>query len=226
MKTERFEMRLDVHSLQRIDAWRSKQQNQPSRAEAMRRLVDAGLASLGSDDVRITHGEKLILMMLRDLYKHYEVDGEIEPDFVSTVLGGGHYWGLEWEYSGLFHDHVDKKHVVYEVCDVLEMWSRIEFGYSKLPDKGKKEIEIRGGPLGQHVKFPGFDGNNEGEHYSIARFLINDLDRFQGFKDHDLNSHCPLLRNYRRMWQIYEPMRESLIGRHLSSSEIVELLSV
>lgn len=225
MTTERFEMRWDVQTLQRIDAWRSEKPGQPSRAEAMRRLADAGLAALGSDDVHFTHGEKLILMMLRDLYKRLGVDGEIDPDFVSEVLGGGHYWVFEWEYSDLFHGHVDKKHVVYEVCNVLEMWSQIEFGYSKLSDKGKKEIEKKAGSLGQYVKFLGFDGNTETEHFSIAQFLIKHLDRFQEFKQHDLNPHYPLLPIYRRMWQIYDPMREALIGRHLSSSEIIDLLS-
>ena len=225
MKTERFEMRLDQHNLQRIDTWRAEQPNQPSRAEAMRRLVDAGLAVLGSDDVRITHGEKLILMMLRDFYKHHEVEGEIEPDFVSEVLGGGHYWGLEWEYSGLFHGHVDNENVVTEVADVLEMWSQIEFGYSKLSDKDKKEVGIKADLFGQHVMFPGFDGNDEPEHFHIALFLINHLDRFQEFKKHDLNSHCPSIGNYRRMWQIYKPMVRALIGRHLSCSEIIDLLN-
>ncbi len=226
MKAERFEMRLDVHTLQRIDAWRFEQPNQPSRAEAVRRLVDAGLTAFGRDDVRITDGEKLVLMMLRDLYKHHKVEGEIDPDFVSEALGGGHYWGFEWEYSGLFHSHVDQEHVVREVCDVLEMWSRIEFSYSKLSDKDKKEVGIKAGPSGQPVKFPGFDGNEEPEHHSVAWFLINHLDRFQEFKKHDLNSHDPSIGDYRRMWQIYEPMKRTFTGgRRLSCSEIIDLLN-
>jgi uncharacterized protein len=43
MKTERFEMRLDVESVERIDEWRRKEPDLPSRAEAIRRLVDLGL---------------------------------------------------------------------------------------------------------------------------------------------------------------------------------------
>jgi hypothetical protein len=44
-KTERFEMRLELQTLQRIDAWRRKLEDLPSRAEAIRRLVDIGLSS-------------------------------------------------------------------------------------------------------------------------------------------------------------------------------------
>ncbi len=43
VRSERFELRLDQVTIQRIDAWRSDQSDLPSRAEAMRRLVDAGL---------------------------------------------------------------------------------------------------------------------------------------------------------------------------------------
>ncbi len=42
-KTERFEMRLDQAMLDRIDAWRSRQGDVPSRAEAIRRLIKGGL---------------------------------------------------------------------------------------------------------------------------------------------------------------------------------------
>lgn len=225
MKTERFEMRLDPHTVQRIDAWRAEQPDRPSRAEAMRRLADTGLTVLGKGSIRISHGETLILMMLRDLYKHQNIEGEIQPDFVGEAILGGHYWGLEWQYSGLFHGHVDREEVVHEVVQVLDMWSFIESGYARLSDEGKKEVEEEVGPWGQHVKFPGFDGNNEIEHFSIARFLIDYLDRFETFKGRDLNSHFPSIERYRRMCQAFEPLRRTLVGRELSSSEIIDLLN-
>ena len=225
MKTERFEMRLDPHTVQRVDAWRAEQPDRPSRAEAMRRLADTGLAVLGKGSVRISQGEALILMMLRDLYKHQNIKGDIQPDFVGEAIWGGHYWGLEWQYSGLFHGHIDREEIVDEVVRVLDMWSFVESGYAQLSDERKKEVEAEVGPQGQHVKFPGFDGNNEIEHLSIARFLIDHLDRFVNFKGRDLNSHFPSIEKYRRMLQAFEPVRETLIGRALSSSEVIDLLN-
>ena len=44
-KTERFEMRLETTMIERVDAWRRKQEDLPSRAEAFRRLVELGLAA-------------------------------------------------------------------------------------------------------------------------------------------------------------------------------------
>lgn len=44
-KTERFEMRLELEMIERIDNWRRKQSDLPTRAEAIRRLVDFGLTA-------------------------------------------------------------------------------------------------------------------------------------------------------------------------------------
>jgi hypothetical protein len=42
-KTERFEMRVPASFLKMVDEWRRKQPELPSRAEAIRRLVELGL---------------------------------------------------------------------------------------------------------------------------------------------------------------------------------------
>jgi hypothetical protein len=42
-KNERFEMRVDPQMWARIDEWRRRQPDLPSRAEAIRRLVEAAL---------------------------------------------------------------------------------------------------------------------------------------------------------------------------------------
>src|ERR1700693_5235013 len=111
--TERFEMRLSQSVLEEVDSWRARQGDVPSRSEAVRRLVEEGLASRSRErQIKIADGEKLILIMLCQLFKHLKVkDGEIDPAFVEAVIFGGHYWGLDWKYSGLFHGHEDAKTV-------------------------------------------------------------------------------------------------------------------
>jgi len=44
-KTERFELRLTGDLLARVDEWRRNQPDLPTRSEAFRRLVEAGLGS-------------------------------------------------------------------------------------------------------------------------------------------------------------------------------------
>ena len=224
MKTERFEMRMDRETLENVDTWRADQPNLPSRSEAVRRLIDAGLAESRKRAVKISDGEKLILIMLCDLYKHLEVDSEIDPEFVSKTIYGGHYWGLEWEYSGLFHGHVDRPRVVSEVVDLLNMWSSVESGYEQLSAKDKERVRSEAELSGENVLFPGFSGNDESEYFSIANFLINGLGRFGKFKGRDLNSHFPFIDDYRRMLTVFNSMRSTLIGRRLSALQIINLL--
>jgi len=222
-KTERFEMRLDQDVLDSIDGWRSKEKNTPSRAEAIRRLISIGLAESGEPQPRLSDGEQLILLMLRDLFKHQKLKSEIDPDFIAETIWGGHSWALDWQYPGIFHNHADRRETVTEVVNILDMWSFIERGYAKLSAKDKERVAKEAGR--SDVQFIGFDGNNESEHRSVALFLINRLDRFGSFKGRDLNSHCPIIDRYRRMVANFEPVRKTLIGAELSASQIIELLN-
>ena len=225
MKSERFELRLDPQTLTRIDEWRAGQADLPSRAEAIRRLVDSGLARPEQRNVSLRDGDKLSLMMLRDLYTTLDVKGEIDPDFVAKAVEGGHHWGLEWKYPGIFDIVPNVGEVVAEVVDVLEMWHIIESGYDNLTDGEKKRVAEDAGPFGKDVAFAGFDGNHEIEHLSVAKFLVNELDRFDRFKGRDLNSHWTWLNRYRRMLKLFKPMIRTLRGGELSHTQIGQLLN-
>ena len=224
MQTERFEMRLDHGTLDQLDQWRASQPDQPSRAEAVRRFVHGGLAASGDEEVRFSPGEKLILIMLCDLARARAVEGDIDPTFVSEAISGGHYWALDCHYPGIFGARADDPEVVREVVDVLEMWIRLENGYGKLGEGDKGQVASEAEPFGSNVKFGGFDANVEPRHYSIARFLIERLKRFREFEQRELNSHFPVVDGYRRMLRVYQPIRQGLVDRDLSISEIVTVL--
>jgi len=221
---ERFEMRLDPRILASVDEWRGQQGDLPSRAEAVRRLIEVGL-SRREKKVSLRDGEKLIALMLCEVYKHLKIKGEIEPAFIEEAIHGGHYWALEWQYSGIFHGHEDNEDVLSEVVDVLDMWTFIEQGYARLSDAAKKQVEKDAAPFGKNVSFRGFDGNNESEHLGVARFLIEKMARFSTFKGRDLNSHAPSIDTYRRMMQVFEPMRRNLTGGDLGAGAITQLLN-
>ncbi len=228
LKTERFEMRLNSRTLEKVDAWRARQTDLPSRAEAIRRLMESGLSEMESKSLKFSDGEKLITLMLCELYKRHKIDGKIDPLFVEEALLGGHYWGLEWQFPGIFHGDEDNKATVDEVVGILDMWSFLEESYARLSKKDKDSVQKKAGHFGRQVVFPGFDGNKETEHLHIAKFLINKLDRFTQFKGRELNSHVPLIHVYRRMVQAFESMRPALNlgGRNwLNSGIITEILN-
>lgn len=228
MVTERFEMRIDSELLARLDYWRGQEDDLPSRAEAVRRLIEAGLAHDNKGrPVYLSDGEKLITTMLADVIKGLKIETETDIDLVKNVIYGGHYWALGWEMPGLFHSHIDKQSRVSFVVNVLDMWDFLEEAFEKLGDDDKARLAELAEPYGKEVKFPGFDGNNESEYMSIARFLITDLSRFSRFQDrqHDLNSHYPMLEPYGRMYRAFEPIRRDLIGRGMTVDEVATVLN-
>jgi len=117
-KTERFEVRLELSTIERIDNWASRQRDRPTRSDAVRRLVERAL------ETRVDDSDRLVIMMLRDIQKALKIKNtEIDPDFVADAIMGGHYWALDWQYTGLFHNHVDNRQVLHNVVDFLDMWS-------------------------------------------------------------------------------------------------------
>lgn len=228
MTSERFEMRIDSDLLERLDNWRNKEDNVPSRAEAVRRLLEAGLAHDNKGPVpHLSDGEKLIAVMLGDLITKLDVKVDINVDLVQKIILGGHYWALGWELPGIFHDHIDKQSQVRFVVDVLNMWMSLEEAFEALDNPDKEQLAKETDPLGKHVHFPGFDGNNETEYLGIARFLIEELKRFSRFKDNrrDLNSHHPTRETYARMFRTFEPIRKTLIGRRMNVAELAIVLN-
>lgn len=169
--------------------------------------------------MNVTDGEKLIILMLTELYEKLQVDGEMEPDFLRSAIFNDHMWGIRWKYSGIPFSAAEDPPIVREVVDILDMWSFIEHAYSELSDAEKTQLAKDAAPFGENPRFSGFDGNNESEHMSTAMFLVNHLDRFQEFKGRSFNCHYPSLDSHRRMLSAFEPIR-----RTLSSSLSVEQL--
>ena len=76
------------------------------------------------------------------------------------------------------------------------------------------------------MQFYGFDVNSESEYLDVARFVIDQFDRFSEFRGRTLNAPISAVRAYRRMYAAFQPMRKSLVGnRNLEAMQIVELLT-
>jgi uncharacterized protein YfbU (UPF0304 family) len=219
-------MRLDEDTLLRVDRWRGELDDVPSRAEAIRRLIERGLARDATDSIRLTDGDKLVVVMLRDIYKHLKLEhGEIDPDLVADAIFGGHLWAPKWQMQGLFHDHEDTEAELRFVTSVLDMWHFLESGYSQLSKKDKEWVAKEADLVGDNLAFEGFDGNDEGTFMSIAGFLVENMRRFPRLKGRGTtNSHAPRVGAYRRMLTVFDPIRRNIMGNDLSAAQIVEVL--
>lgn len=175
--------------------------------------------------MELSSGEKLILIMLSEIYEHLEIDGDIDPQLVKNAIFGEQTWGLAWAYPGIVGSSETKTPaVVKEVLDILEMWEQLEYSYNQLQPADKVRIEKEAEPFGSHVQFRGFDGNHETEYMAAAGFLVNDLERFSIFKGRDLNSHMPSLDTYGRMLAVYKSIRNSHEFGPLNTDQIIKIL--
>lgn len=174
--------------------------------------------------MKISDGEKLILLMLSELYEKLGIDGEIEPEFVRSAIFSNNIWAIPWKYSGIPFEDQDDPEIVKEVLNILDMWSLIEHSYALLSEKDKKHLEDIAAPFGKDPKFPGFDGNNESSYMGTASFIVNDLDRFEEFKGRNFNSHCPSLDGHRRMLATLDEIRESMDFGPLSTEDLAKIL--
>lgn len=171
--------------------------------------------------MKLSDGERLILAMLSDVYRHFNINGEIDSKLVMAAMHSGNLWGLKLRYSGLFDVSEAEESVIQFVVDTLDMWGTLELAYEELPTPERKRVDDEVKPFGDPVRFRGFDGNNETEYYGVASFLINDLKRFQTFKDHRLNSHVPCVDAYRRMLDEFLPIRDKMHGTRMTADQII-----
>jgi uncharacterized protein len=223
-KSERFELRLDQEILNRVDHWRSEQEDLPSRAEAFRRLLHLGLGESRSPQPILGVGERLILMMLGDISKHLKIEGEIDPDFVARSIHSGQIWGIGKEYGGLFYGQRSNTAVVEETKDILSMWTSVEHGYGKLTAEGRKLVSDQCFYVTDSKIFEGFDANNE-DHYNVARYLIENFSDFENFKGRSLDSHCSTIDSHRGKWQVFQGIRTHIKRGTMNATQIIEVLS-
>lgn len=172
--------------------------------------------------MKLSDGEKLILVMLSEIHQRLEIENGVDSTFVLSAILEGNLWALKERLPGIFHGYEPAPDVVAEVVEIMEMWDRVEFSYTALSPDDKMRVAKEAVPFGEHVEFTGFDGNGEPGYVGVARFLVNDLERFSAFKGRDLDSHLPLcLSAYRRMLTIY---RNTSGTPELGATELINIL--
>ncbi|UCQ12812.1 YfbU family protein [Edwardsiella tarda] len=174
--------------------------------------------------MQIKDSEKLILLMLCDLYDKNGVEGDMDHNFIREAIFEQQTWAIPWKFSGIPFEEQDTPPEVKHVLDILHMWSAIEYSYAKLSEEDKAMLQHDAAPFGDNPRFSGFDGNNESELLLTAEFIINKLDRFQEFKGRHLNSHSQKVDCYDRMLKVFNKAFENYIGQVLSREQLTTIL--
>jgi len=173
--------------------------------------------------MKLSEGDRLILVMLSELYKHHKIAGEIDPDFVLKTVYNRDDWALAWKYSGLFESEKLLPDV-QETCDILDMYRLLQSSFKKLSPAEQVRVQKEASPFDDYVEYQGFDGNND-PHLHIVSVLVEDLGRYSEIKNPDLNSHSvATLRHYRDMLRRFKPMTDPYPRDGLTCHQIIEVL--
>ena len=173
--------------------------------------------------MNLSEGERLILVMLCDIYKALEIKGAVDLDTLKPLILEAGSTGAARGVNGAAGSHRDRTAVATEVSEILDMWSAIERGYKHLSVEEKRTVEAEAGPLGRGVRFSGFDTESEIEYRDIAHVLIEETGQFERFQGRNLDAHMPALAGYRRMLRLYGPMRSTSGDRRLDVQQIIAL---
>src|ERR1700730_12916882 len=128
--------------------------------------------------MRLSDGEKLILLMLSEVHQELGISSGVDAKLVQSAIYNDKTWAIPWEMGSITFEDTKTPGVVNNVIDTLEMWDILELSYEKLSPEDKSRVLTEAEPFGKEVKFGGFDVNNEGKHYGTARFLVDDMGRF------------------------------------------------
>jgi uncharacterized protein len=171
--------------------------------------------------MKLSEGERLILVMLCDIYKALNLKGAVDPELLGSQIRAGQE--IKLDANGHAHADGGRGGVATEVDEILDMWSAIERGYKRLSVEEKREVEAGAGPLGRGVRFSGFCAEIEGRYREAAHHLIEESGRFDRFQGRNLTAHMPSLDGYRRMLRLFGPMCPPGGDARLSVQQIITL---
>ncbi|ENM0758767.1 YfbU family protein [Proteus mirabilis] len=174
--------------------------------------------------MKYSQAEKLQLMMLCEIYRVMGIENSFNPDLVEEAISTDNYWALSWEYPSLeTEDETPSKVKLF--VDTVDMYDMLSYTYERLSDEDKKNVSEAVPHFSPEysLTFPGFDGNNESEYMQIGR-LLKTMGRFSG-TELTKNSHAPSVETYRRMLDIFLPIRHKFVfNEGIRKQELIDIL--
>ena len=173
--------------------------------------------------MNLTNPEKLILVMLSEIHAGLKIKDGIDPDLVASAIQSGNTWGISWQYDMLLGGGDATPDHVSLCTKILSMWSDIESSFEQLTPEDKENVRAEAAPFSS--RFGGFDGNEESSYLSAARFLVDNLGRFEEFKGRKLDGGVHTLPANKRMLTTHSAIREGCSPGPLNAVQIVKLLA-
>ena len=164
--------------------------------------------------MKLSEGEKIIIELLADIHNKLGLK-ESRANPILKAISTGNVWSVDKSVTEVSTATSE------ETFQILEMWRSIESGYASFSKSEKQEV-LEATGVAEAPKFTGFDGNNE-EHFGVAKYIIEQMGRYDEFKNRHLNSHRRMLDGYKRMLAAYKKFGVS--SNSMTSKMMIEILN-
>ena len=147
--------------------------------------------------------ERLILFNQYEILKNINPDNEKEYKNYQEILSSG-YTENYCNFTAIINEPTPKE-VQKFVYKVLDMFRGLNDSYIQLSDADKSQIKF------EDIIYQGFDGNEEGEYYMYANFLLESLGLYaESYTNskHQLNSHCNKVSTYSKMIKLWDTIAD------------------
>lgn len=144
--------------------------------------------------MKLTTVERLLLLNQFEILKRLSSNKSDKADYELKIsaLSDGYDDDFDQMYA-----HIPEPlspQVMEEVREILDMFRAL----------GPKD----GGRVPAAAHFIGFDGNDEGEYYAYATFLLEERGLWRESHRDDYNTHSPVLPKYRAMLQEWRACKD------------------
>lgn len=159
--------------------------------------------------------QRTMFILLHEILQKLEPESDYHSKAIK-ILENGYYEMFGEEYYGVrLSDPLSYEQMEY-VEDILIMYDWLQKSYESLGNDDKKKVNK------EKIIFGGFDGNNEIRLLMYARFVIEDMKRWDWVKKiGGLNTHSQTGRLYEAMLKA-TPKHE---GQMLSVEEINKIIN-
>ena len=173
--------------------------------------------------MEMTKAERLIVLMLCDLYKSPEEDKIFNPKLIEYAVAQGQLWALSWKYGDLLSADPPTKEQVDLVADVMTMWQVIEAFMPRFTPEERDEIVTATDRSLDRIKFQGF---YEAPYRSIFSFMLEELELWPEFAGREYSKMLPVLEADLRMLAKYKEIRDAdRFDLKLTPAQIIEILN-
>ena len=170
--------------------------------------------------MEMTDVERLIFLMLSEINEKIGIESNILPDFITTT----NLRDKQFPFIESSRNEKNLLSITKEVISILDMWIDIQRSHNSLTNEKREVLEINVPYIGNKPVFSGFNITYEKDYMELTQYLVGEIERFRKLWVSDFVSKTSTLNGYKRMLDVYMPIRKACPNKLLTLNQLCEIL--